>query len=72
MPIEKLLEREKQTLILVLREKIFESQDLEQIINLEIERVEGEAAKIIFISALKHVREMRDDCYNIAKKLGIK
>ena len=72
MPIEKLLEREKQTLSLVLREKVFESHDLEKIIKLEIKRVEGEPAKVIFVSALKHVQEMRDDCYNIAKKLGIK
>ncbi len=72
MPIEKLLEREKQTLSLVLREKVFESHDLEKIIKLEIKRVEGEPAKIIFMSALKHVQEVREDCYNIAKKLGVK
>lgn len=72
MPIEKLLEREKQTLSLVLREKVFESHDLEKIIKLEIKRVEGEPAKIIFMSALKHVKEVREDCFNIAKKLGVK
>ncbi|MCQ2978266.1 MAG: hypothetical protein MJ245_00515 [Clostridia bacterium] len=72
MPIEKLLEREKQTLSLVLREKVFESHDLEKIIKLEIKRVEGEPAKIIFMSALKHVQEVREDCFNIAKKLGVK
>lgn len=70
--IVQLLEREKQTLSFVLREKIFESQDLEQIIKLEIKRTEGEAAKVIFLSALKHVQDVKDDCYNIAKKLGIK
>lgn len=64
--------REKQSLGMILREKIVETHDLEVIIEKEIQTFKNQTPKDILQETLQNVRELRDDCYNIAQKLGIK
>lgn len=65
-------EDEKLTLGMVLREKIIETHDIEDVIYLQLEEVEEESKQIILKESLKNVQSVRDDCYSIALKLGIK
>jgi hypothetical protein len=57
---------------MVLREKIVETHDLEVVIETEIATYKAEISKNILRETLQSIRDVRDDCYNIAQKLKIK
>lgn len=67
-----LTEGEKLTLGMILREKIVETHDLEDVIHLQISESTTNQAKSILQETLVNVATVREDCYSIAIKLGVK
>ncbi len=70
--MKELTEKEKQTLSWLLKGKINETFKLENNIRNELNNLTEEISKTLLSDMLGAIYTQRDNCYEIARKLGIK
>lgn len=70
--MKELSEKEKQTLSWLLKGKINETFKLENNIRNELNDLTEEIPKTLLSDMLGAIYNQRDNCYEIARKLGIK
>lgn len=70
--MQELTEKEKTTLSWMLKEKINNTFELEKMIRSELNEITEDTPKTLLSDMLGAIYNERTNCYEIARKLGIK